>query len=50
MLRMVYLNDHIADFDWEKALPLLSEQRREQTLKFKYELGRKTCAGAYLLL
>ena len=47
---MVYLNDHIADFDWEKALPLLSEQRREQTLKFKYELGRKTCAGAYLLL
>jgi 4'-phosphopantetheinyl transferase len=47
---MVYLNDHIADFDWEKALSLLSEQRREQTLKFKYELGRKTCAGAYLLL
>ena len=47
---MVYLNDDITHFDWETALPLLSEQRREQTLKFKYELGRKTCASAYLLL
>ena len=47
---MVYLNDHIADIDWEGALPLLSEQRREQVLKFKFEQGRKTCAGAYLLL
>ena len=47
---MVYLNDDIANFDWEAALPLLSEQRREQTLKFKHLLGRKTCAAAYLLL
>ena len=47
---MVYLNDDIAHFDWEAALPLLSEQRREQTLKFKHLLGRKTCAAAYLLL
>jgi 4'-phosphopantetheinyl transferase len=47
---MIYLNDNIADFDFEAALPLLSEQRREQALKFKYELGRKTCAAAYLLL
>ena len=31
-------------------MPLLSEQRREQCLKFKHELGRKTCAAAYLLL
>lgn len=47
---MVYLNDDIAHFDFEAALPLLSEQRREQALKFKHELGRKTCAAAYLLL
>ena len=47
---MIYLNDEIADFDWQSALPLLSDQRREQCLKFKYELGRKTCAAAYLLL
>ena len=47
---VIYLNDDIQDFDWKAALPLLSEQRREQTLKFKHELGRKTCAAAYLLL
>ena len=47
---MIYLNDDIAGFDFEAVLPLLSDQRREQALKFKYELGRKTCAMAYLLL
>lgn len=47
---MIYLNDDIAGFDLEAALPLLSDQRREQTLKFKFEQGRKTCAMAYLLL
>lgn len=47
---MIYLNDDIAGFDVEAALPLLSEQRREQALRFRYELGRKTCAAAYLLL
>ena len=50
MDRMVYLNDDIAHFDWQAALPLLSEQRREQCLKFRPEQGRKTCAAAYLLL
>ena len=47
---MIYLNDDIEHFDWETALPLLSDQRREQCLKFKHEQGRKTCAAAYLLL
>jgi 4'-phosphopantetheinyl transferase len=47
---MLYLNDDIAGFDFEAALPLLSEQRRQQALKFKHEQGRKTCAMAYLLL
>ena len=47
---MVYWNNDLANFDWEAALPLLSEQRRQQVLKYKYELGRKTCAAAYLLL
>jgi len=46
----LYLNDDIAHFDFAAALPLLSEQRREQALKFKHEQGRKTCAAAYLLL
>ena len=47
---MVYLNDDIEHFDLEAALPLLSEQRREQCLRFKFDLGRKQCAAAYLLL
>ena len=47
---MIYLNDDLAGFNFEAALPLLSEQRRELALKFRYELGRKTCAAAYLLL
>lgn len=47
---MIYLNDHIKDFNFEESLPLLSKQRREQALKFRNDLGRCTCAAAYLLL
>ena len=47
---MIYLNDHIGDFDFEASLPFLSEQRREIALRYRHELGRKTCAIAYLLL
>ena len=47
---MIYLNDHIKDFDFDAALPLLSDERRQQALQFRHELGRKTCAAAYLLL
>ena len=47
---MLYINDDIAGFDFDAALPLLSEQRRQQALSFKHEQGRKTCAAAYLLL
>ena len=47
---MIYVNDHIEEFDFEAALPLLSDQRREQALRFRYPLGRQTCAAAYLLL
>jgi 4'-phosphopantetheinyl transferase len=47
---MIYLRDDIQDFDFEASLPLLSDQRREQALKFRHEQGRKTCAMAYLML
>jgi len=47
---LIYLNDCIEDFDLFRALPLLSEQRRNQCLKYKRELGRKTSALAYMLL
>ena len=47
---MLYINDHLMDFDLAEALAQLSAQRREQALRFKYELGQRTCAAAYLLL
>jgi len=47
---MIYLNDDLAHFNFEAALPYLSAQRREQALQFKFELGRKTSAAVYLLL
>lgn len=47
---MIYINDRIYDFDLQVALAELSVQRREQALKFKHELGQRTCVAAYLLL
>ncbi|MBR4379742.1 MAG: 4'-phosphopantetheinyl transferase superfamily protein [Bacteroidaceae bacterium] len=47
---MIYINDKIFDFDLQAALAELSDQRREQALRFKHELGQRTCAAAYILL
>ena len=47
---MLYINDHLLDFDLTAALAQLSEQRREQALRYRFELGQRTCAAAYLLL
>lgn len=47
---MIYLNDRLFDFDLDAALEKLSEQRRQQALRYRHELGRRTCAAAYLLL
>lgn len=47
---MIYLNDHIEDFDLEEALTRLSPQRREQALRYKHEPGRRQSVAAYLLL
>ncbi len=47
---MIYINDHIYDFDLAAALEELSEQRRALALRFRHELGQRTCAAAYLLL
>jgi len=46
----VLLSEDIWDFDLEAALQEISEQRREQALKFKYELGQRLCVLAYQLL
>ena len=48
--QMLYINDHLQDLNLDEALPQLSEQRRQQTLRFRHEQGRRTCAAAYLLL
>ena len=47
---MLYLNDRLQDLDVETSLPLLSEQRREQALKFRHEQGQRLCVLAYQLL
>ena len=48
--RMIYIDEHIDDFDLETALRQISAQRREQALRFKFERGQRTCVLAYLLL
>ena len=47
---MVYLSENIWDFDLSRALGEISEQRREQALKFKFEQGQRLCVLAYQLL
>lgn len=47
---MLYIEDRLYDFDLQHALTDISEQRREQALRYKYELGQRTCVLAYLLL
>ena len=47
---MIYLSEDIWDFDLSKALNEISEQRREQALKFKFEQGQRLCVLAYQLL
>ena len=46
----ILISEDIWDFDLEAALGEISEQRREQALKFKFELGQRLCVLAYQLL
>ena len=47
---MVYIDDKTDAFDLQKALQTISEQRRQQALRFKHEQGQRLCVAAYLLL
>ena len=47
---MIYLNDHTELLDIDAALSKVSEQRREQALKFAHESGRRLSLAVYLLL
>ena len=44
------VSEEIWSFNLEGALREISEQRREQTLKFRHELGQRLCVLAYLLI
>ena len=46
----ILLSQDIWDFDLDAALSEISEQRREQAVKFKHELGQRLCVLAYRLL
>ena len=47
---MVYIDEHIDDFNLPTALADISAQRREQALRFKHERSQRMCVLAYLLL
>lgn len=47
---MIYLNDNTDMLDLDAALAVVSEQRREQVLKFAHESVRRLSAAVYLLL
>jgi len=46
----VYVNDEIGRLNLEDGLRNVSQQRREQALRFKYEQGRRLSVAVYLLL
>lgn len=47
---IILVSEKIWEFDLEAALKEISEQRREQALKFKFEQGQRLCVLAYQLL
>lgn len=47
---MVYINDKVDSLNLDLALAQVSEQRREQALRFRFESGRRLSLAAYLLL
>lgn len=46
----LYFNDKLQEFDLDATLNSISEQRRQQALRFRHEQGRRECVAAYLLL
>ena len=47
---MIYIDDHIGDFDLQEALEGVSLQRREYALRFRHERDQRLCVAAYRLL
>ena len=47
---MIYIDDHIWDFDLQQALEQVSPQRREYALRYRHERDQRLCLAAYRLL
>lgn len=47
---MIYVDDHIMDFDLQKALNEVSPQRREYALRYRHERDQRLCVAAFRLL
>ena len=47
---MIYIDDHIHDFDLQEALETVSPQRRAQALRYRHERDQRLCIAAYRLL
>ena len=47
---MIYIDDHIMDFDLRQALTEVSAQRREQALRYRHERDQRLSVAAYHLL
>ena len=47
---MIYIDDHIDDFDLEEALANVSAERREYALRYRHERDQRLCVAAYRLL
>ena len=47
---MIYIDDHIDDFDLQEALSTVSAQRRDQALRYRFERDQRLCLAAYRLL
>jgi 4'-phosphopantetheinyl transferase len=47
---VIYIDDHLQQLDTDHAMMLLSDQRREYAMRYRFDLGRRTCIAAYLLL
>ena len=47
---MTYIDDNLQLIDIGEAMTRLSAQRREQAMRYSYDLGQRTCIAAYMLL
>ena len=47
---MIYIDNHIDDFDLREALAAVSQQRRDYALRYRQERDQRLCLATYRLL